>query len=168
VTFVPVLSNTSFAVPLLLVVVVGLLWWWASRVTVPPRLVPTPAFHSWRVNPVAAAYESLQQDRYLLAAYLLRERLADVAWQQFQVTPRELRPWAVGGMAPPLPEALTYRRLFRDLTSAYRSAYLAEVSRPSDLLAGYLGTSRRRRAARDFGRAATEVEQVLTAWSSAS
>ncbi len=167
-TFIPVLSNTSYALPLLLLVVAGGLWWWRVRIAPPPRLVASPAFHSWRVNPVAAAYESLRQERYLLAAYLLRERLAQAAAERFGVEPSRLAQWAASGEAPVLPEPLSYRRVLRDLRSAYRSAYLAEGARPSDVLAGYLGPTRRRRAAREFGRAASDVEQVLSVWGSAS
>ncbi|MGA8276093.1 MAG: hypothetical protein WB852_07370, partial [Thermoplasmata archaeon] len=69
--YIPVVSNVSYGLPLLLLVGAGLLWWWTTRATPPPHLHATPPYHSWRVNPVAAAYSSLHQERYLLAAFLL-------------------------------------------------------------------------------------------------
>ncbi len=166
--FVPVFSNTSFALPLLIVVVAGFVWWWTTRASPPPHLVATPPYHSWRINPVAAAYSSLREDRYLLAAFLLRERVAQLVEQRFGVSPEELRAWAAGGEAPPLPAPLTLRRVLRDLAAAYRSAYLAEGMPSWESFSSVTVPMRRRRAARDFERAAREVDLVLAAWGSAT
>src|SRR5580658_2113458 len=159
--FVPVLSNVSYALPLLVVVVAGFLWWWTSRSSSPPRLIASPPYHSWRVNPVAAAYASLREERYLLAAFLLRERVSELAQEQFGISPEDLRSWASGDAVPALPSPLTLRRVLRDLAAAYRSAYLAEGMPFWPAFAGLTVPVRRRRAARDFERAAREVEQVV-------
>ncbi len=166
--YIPVVSNVSYGLPLLLLVGAGLLWWWTTRATPPPHLHATPPYHSWRVNPVAAAYSSLHQERYLLAAFLLRERVATLAQEKFGVSPENLRSWASGPTVPDLPPPLLLRRVLRDLAAAYRSAYVAEGMRSWETFASVTLPVRRRRAARDFERAAREVEQVLAAWGSAA
>jgi hypothetical protein len=166
--FIPVVSNVSYGLPLLILVVAGIVWWWTSRALPPPHLVASPPYHSWRVNPVAAAYSSLHEERYLLAAFLLRERVADLARERFGVSPEDLRSWASGDDAPMLPAPLTLRRVLRDLASAYRSAYIAEGMRSWEAFSSVTLPIRRRRAARDFERAAREVEQVAAAWGPAA
>jgi hypothetical protein len=162
--FIPILSNPSFSLPVVLLTASALVWWWMTKTATPPRLVAAPPFHSWRVNPAAAAYDSLRQERYLLAAYLLRERLAAVAQQQFQVDPEDLRTWAARDERARLPAPLNLRRVLKDLTRAYRSAYVAEAMRSSEWFAAITLPLRRRQAARDFDRAARGVELVLAAW----
>jgi hypothetical protein len=162
--YIPVISNLSYGLPLLILVVATLLWWWSTRAASPPYLVANPPFHSWRVNPVAAAYSSLHQDRYLLAAFLLRERVANLVQEKFGVSPEDLRSWASGGDVPPLPAPLTLRAVLRDLAAAYRSAYLAEGGRPWEAFSSVTLPLRRRRAERDFEKAAREVDQVMSAW----
>jgi len=164
--FVPILSNVSFGLPLVILIAAVLAWWWTTRVAAPPYLTASPPFHSWRINPVAAAYAALRQERYLLAAFLLRERLAELAEERFGVFPEHLRSWASSDAAPALLPPLTLRRVLRDLTAAYRSAYLAEGVRPSEMLAGLTIPIRRRRAVRDFERAADEVQRVIAEWGS--
>jgi hypothetical protein len=163
-SFIPVLSNTSFALPLLILLVAAAFWWWTTRASTPPYLRASPPYRSWRVNPVAAAYSSLHDERYLLAAFLLRERVATLAESRFGVASEQLRSWATGPDAPELPAPLSMRRVLRDLARAYQSAYLAEGSLRWDFFASATLAARRRRAARDFERAARDVEQVVAAW----
>jgi hypothetical protein len=166
--YLPVLSNVSFGLPLLIVIGAGLVWWWVSRVSSPPYLVATPPYHSWRINPVSAAYASLRQDQYLLASFLLRERVAAIAQARFGVSPENLRAWAAGRDVPDLSLSLTLHRVLNDLASAYQSAYLAEGMPPWNPFSQLTLGMRRRRAARDFDRAARDVEQVVAAWGSAA
>jgi hypothetical protein len=166
--FIPIFSNVSYGLPLVILVGVAFVWWWTTRAALPPYFVADPPYHSWRVNPVAAAYSSLREERYLLAAFLLRERVATLAQDRFGISPEDLRAWASDRNAPPLPPPLTLRRVLRDLVVAYRSAYLAEGMRSWQTFAGLTVPIRRRRAARDFERAAREVEQVVAAWEAVS
>jgi|HubBroStandDraft_1064217.scaffolds.fasta_scaffold375201_2 hypothetical protein len=166
--YVPLVSNYSYALPLLFVVVAGLLWWWTTRAMPPPHQVASPPSHSWKVNPTAAAYSSLQQERYLLAAFLLRERLAALARDRFGMTLEEMRTGAPDPRVPSLPPPLRLRRVLRDLRTAYRSAYVAEGMRAWDAFSPVTLPIRRRRAARDFERAAHGVSLVVAAWTGAT
>lgn len=168
VAYIPVFSNVSYALPLFILAAASLLWWWRSRPQSPPYLTASPPYHSWRINPVAAAHAALREDRYLLAAFLLRERLASVAQELYGVSPEELRTWAASGAAPKLPSSVSLRRVLRDLAAAYRSAYLADGARSWEAFSSVTVPMRRRRAARDFDRAVVEVEQVLAAWGAAA
>jgi hypothetical protein len=164
VTYVPVFSNVSFALPLVILVGVGLVWWWTTRVSLPPRLAALPPFRSWKVSPVAAVYSALRQDQYLLAAYLLKARLARIAYEQVGIEPTDLRTWMLTKTSPALPHPLTPGRVWAHLTTAYRSAYLAEGAPVWESFSGITLPRRRRKAARDFARAAAEVELVIAAW----
>jgi hypothetical protein len=166
--YVPILSNVSFALPLVILTAVGLVWWWTTRVSAPPRLRASPPLRSWRVNPVAAVYTSLQGDQYLLASFLLRERLSALAQEQFHVPPAELRSWIRSKEAPALPAPLTPRAVWAHLNSAYRAAYLAEGAPSWEIFSEYTLPRRRQQAVREFARAAVEVEQVVAAWKEAS
>jgi hypothetical protein len=168
VAYVPILSNVSFALPLVILAGVGLLWWWTTRVSTPPRIGATPPLRSWRVSPVSAAYASLRQDQYLLAAYLLKARLARLAYEQVGFAPDDLRTWMVTKTTPALPLPLTPGKVWSHLSAAYRSAYLAEGAPVWESFSGITVPRRRRRAARDFARAAAEVEQVIAAWAGGS
>jgi len=164
VTYIPVVSNVSFALPLALLLAAGVLWWWTMRVSVPPRLAAVPPLRSWKVSPIAAVYASLRQDQYLLAAYLLKARLARLAFDQVGIAPDDLRVWMITKTTPALPIPLTPGKVWSHLTSAYASAYLAEGAPVWETFADVTVPRRRRRAAREFARAAAEVEEVIAAW----
>jgi|HubBroStandDraft_1064217.scaffolds.fasta_scaffold206401_2 hypothetical protein len=165
--FTPILSSVSFALPLVVLAIVGIVWWWATRVSPPSRLAAAPPFRSWKVSPVAAAYSSLRQDQFLLAAYLLRARLAQIALQQGGVAPEDLRTWMQKDAGPALPEPLTLRKVWRHLSDAYRTAYLVEGAPIWETFSFLTVARRRRTAARAFARAAAEVDQVVTVWKEA-
>ncbi|MCI4343361.1 MAG: hypothetical protein L3J92_04505 [Thermoplasmata archaeon] len=166
--YLPVLSNVSFALPLVILVAAGILWWWTTRVSVPPRLAAVSPLRSWKVSPVAAVYASLRQDQYLLAAYLLKARLARLAFDQVGIAPDDLRTWMITKTAPALPIPLTPGKVWSHLTSAYGSAYLAEGAPVWESFSDIIVPRRRRKAAREFARAAAEVEEVVAAWSGAT
>jgi hypothetical protein len=162
--FIPILSSVSFALPLVILAAVGIVWWWTTRVSSPSHLAAAPPFRSWKVSPVTAAYSALRQDQFLLAAYLLKARLARIAFDQVGVAPENLRKWMLTGTGPALPEPLTPRKVWRHLSEAYRTAYLAEGAPIWETFSFLTMARRRRAAARAFARAAAEVDHVVAVW----
>jgi hypothetical protein len=168
VVYLPILSNITLGLPVVLLLGAGVVWWLTTRATTPPRLVAEPTLRPWRVNSVAATYSSLRRERHLLPSYVLRERLLSVARERFGVSPDELRTGTSSASVPKPVIGLTVRRVLRDLDVAYASAYLAEEAPPWGPLGGLLTPRRRQRAVRAFERASREVEEVLATWGPAA
>ncbi|MCI4364533.1 MAG: hypothetical protein L3K10_00490 [Thermoplasmata archaeon] len=155
--------DVSYGLPLLILGGAAIGWWLTTRVALPPRLTPSAPYRSWRESPRSAAYAALQGEQYLLASYLLRERLLESAAVRLGVLPEEVEGRGRRPVEVPLPRPLSFRRTLRHLATAYRSAYLAEGISPWVGFGEWTMPRRRRVAERDFTRAAEEVESVVRA-----
>jgi hypothetical protein len=160
-SFVDFVTNLSLGVPVLILGGAALTWWITTRVFPPPVLTPTSELRSWRERPGSMAYAALTQEHYLLATFLLRERVLNHRSEQADIVTPESTGQQGSLASAGMPSTELPSHALADLREAYRAAYLAEELRRGSLFAGWTAARRRRHAEQAFELATEESARIL-------
>jgi hypothetical protein len=158
-------TDPTYDVPLVIAaaLIVGLSWWSLVRTKPLGSATLRPGSDGLAQWSAPLAFASLQQGHYFPTLYGLWQRLATTVLDRFGVRIESGHVPDSPVLYRVLPDPLTLRRVVRDVTRAYYSAFWAE--RPSWLALQWPWLKRRqqRRAAADFARAVADLARALKA-----